>query len=201
MTAVAVTILAYALGCVATGYYVVRLVTGEDLRGHATGSTGARNVGRRLGAAAAVATFAADVAKGAIAVAVAVAAAGGGAGAAALVAVTAGHVAPAQLRFRGGRGLGPAVGGLAVLDWRVAAVALGAAGLSAATTRALTASGLVGAVTAPIAALLLGDRRTALAAGLTAALVVAAHARRAPITRSRSPSVPSARRLRRRRLP
>ena len=29
MTAAAVTILAYALGCVATGYYVVRLVTGR----------------------------------------------------------------------------------------------------------------------------------------------------------------------------
>jgi Glycerol-3-phosphate acyltransferase len=90
MSAVAVTILAYALGCVATGYYVVRLVTGEDVRGLATGSTGARNVGRRLGVAAAVATFAADVAKGAVAVAVALAVAGAGAGAAALVAVTAG---------------------------------------------------------------------------------------------------------------
>ncbi|MGH3074694.1 MAG: glycerol-3-phosphate acyltransferase, partial [Gaiellales bacterium] len=83
MTAVAATILAYAIGCVATGYYVVRLLTGEDLRAHATGSTGARNVGRRLGVAAAVATFAADLAKGAIAVGIAVAAAGDGAGGAA----------------------------------------------------------------------------------------------------------------------
>ena len=79
MTAAAVTILAYALGCVATGYYIVRLMTGEDLRAQVTGSTGARNVGRRLGVAAAVATFAADVAKGAIAVGIALAAAGGGA--------------------------------------------------------------------------------------------------------------------------
>jgi acyl phosphate:glycerol-3-phosphate acyltransferase len=180
MTALAVTILAYAIGCVATGYYVVRLVTGEDLRGHATGSTGARNVGRRLGVAAAVATFAADVAKGAIAVGIALAAAGGAAGDAALVAVTAGHIAPVQLRFRGGRGLGPAVGGIAVLDWRVAAIALAAAAVSAVATRALTASGLVGAVTAPVAALALGERRTALAAGVTAALILAAHARRRP---------------------
>ena len=180
MTAVAVTILAYAIGCVATGYYVVRLVTGEDLRGHATGSTGARNVGRRLGVAAAVATFAADVAKGAIAVGIALVAAGGAAGDAALVAVTAGHIAPVQLRFRGGRGLGPAVGGIAVLDWRVAAIALAAAAVSAVATRALTASGLVGAVTAPVAALALGERRTALAAGVTAALILAAHARRRP---------------------
>ena len=180
MTAAAVTALAYALGCVATGYYVVRLVTGEDLRGHVTGSTGARNVGRRLGLAAAVATFAADVAKGAVAVGIALAAAGGGAAAASLVAVVAGHVAPAQLGFRGGRGLGPAVGGMLVLDWRVAAVALVAAALSAAATRAFTASGLVGAAAAPIAALALGERRTAVAAGVTAAIVLAAHARRRP---------------------
>ena len=180
MTALAVTILAYAIGCVATGYYVVRLVTGEDLRGHATGSTGARNVGRRLGVAAAAATFAADLAKGAIAVGIALAAAGSAAGDAALVAVTAGHIAPVQLRFRGGRGLGPAVGGIAVLDWRVAAIALGAAAVSAVATRALTASGLVGAVTAPVAALALGERRTAFAAGVTAALILAAHARRRP---------------------
>lgn len=180
MSAVAVTILAYAIGCVATGYYIVRLVVGEDVRGLATGSTGARNVGRRLGVAAAVATFAADFAKGAIAVAIALAVAGAGAGGAALVAVTAGHIAPAQLRFRGGRGLGPAAGGLVVLDWRVAAIGVGAAALSAAATRALAASGLVGAVAAPVAAVVLGEYGTALAAGVTAALIVAAHARRRP---------------------
>jgi glycerol-3-phosphate acyltransferase PlsY len=180
MTTAAVTILAYALGCVATGYYVVRLMTGEDLRGHVTGSTGARNVGRRLGLGAAVVTFAADVAKGALAVGIALAAAGSGAGAAALVAVVSGHVAPVQLRFRGGRGLGPALGGMLVLDWRVAAVALGAAALSAAASRALTASGLVGAATGPVAALALGDEQIALAAGITTAIVIAAHARSAP---------------------
>jgi hypothetical protein len=67
-----------------------------------------------------------------------------------------------------------------VLDWRVAAVALGAAALSAAATRAFTASGLVGAAAAPIAALALGERQTAVAAGVTAAIVLAAHARRRP---------------------
>ena len=56
---------AYALGCVATGYYVVRAITGEDVRTHATGSSGARNVARRAGIAAAVTTFGADLGKGA----------------------------------------------------------------------------------------------------------------------------------------
>lgn len=180
MSTVAAVAFAYALGCVATGYYVVRALTGEDVRTHATGSSGARNVARRAGVAAAAATFAADLVKGAAAVAIAGALAGGGAAAASLVAVVLGHVAPVQLRFRGGRGLGPGVGGLAVLDWRVAAIAIAAAAAFALATRALTASGLVGAVTAPAAALVLGERRTALAAGLAAAVIVAAHARRTP---------------------
>jgi glycerol-3-phosphate acyltransferase PlsY len=184
MTTLAVIVAAYALGCLATGYYIVRALTGEDVRSHATGSSGARNVARRAGVAAAVATFAADFGKGAAAVAIAGTVAGGNAAAAALPAVVLGHVAPVQLGFRGGRGLGPAVGGLAVLDWRVAAIALAAAALATLATRAFTASGLVGTVVAPFAALALGEPRTALAAGVTAAVILAAHARRAPEARS-----------------
>jgi hypothetical protein len=62
----------------------------------------------------------------------------------------------------------------------VAAVAIAAAAVSEAATWALTASGMAGAVTAPVAAAALGEWRTALAAGLAAALIVAAHGRRAP---------------------
>ena len=171
MTTLAAIVIAYALGCVATGYYIVRALTGEDVRAHATGSSGARNVARRAGIAAAVATFAADVAKGAAAVAIGGALAGSDGAAAALVAVVLGHVAPVQLGFRGGRGLGPGVGGLVVLDWRVAAI-------STLATRAFTASGLAGTLAAPFGALALGERRTALAAAAAAALIAAAHARR-----------------------
>jgi acyl phosphate:glycerol-3-phosphate acyltransferase len=177
MSAVLTTIVAYAIGCFSTGYYVVRLATGDDLRSHATGSTGARNVGRRLGLRAAAITLAADVAKGAAAVAIALAAAGAAAAAAALVAVVAGHVAPVQLRFRGGRGLGPALGGMLVLDWRVAVAGLAVAVVWAAASRALTPAGLIGAAAAPAAALALGEARTALAAAAAAAIVLAAHAR------------------------
>ena len=180
MTAVAVTALAYALGCISPGYYVVRLMTGEDLRRLATGSTGARNVGRRLGLRPAALTLGADVAKGAAAVAIAGVAAGERTAAVALVAVVAGHIAPAQLRFRGGRGLGPALGGMLVLDWRVALIGLAVAAVCAAATRALTPAGLVGVGAAPVVALVLGEERVALAAAVAAAIVVAAHARPAP---------------------
>jgi acyl phosphate:glycerol-3-phosphate acyltransferase len=180
MTALAL-IVAYAIGCVATGYYLVREIAGDDLRRHATGSTGARNVGRRVGLPAAVATLAADVGKGAAAVAIAAAIAGWTAAAAGLPAVVLGHVAPVQLRFRGGRGLGPAVGGLAVLDWRVALAGLAVAAVCAAATRALTASGLAGAAAAAPAALLAGDRAVTVAACVAAtAVIFAAHARPRP---------------------
>jgi glycerol-3-phosphate acyltransferase PlsY len=178
-TALAI-VVAYALGCVATGYYIVRAITGEDVRAHATGSSGARNVARRAGLAAAAATFGADLGKGAAAVAIAGAVAGGGAACAALVAVVLGHVAPVQLGFRGGRGLGPGLGGLLVLDWRLAVVALVVATLVTAATRALTGSGVTGALAAPVAAAALGEWRIALAAGVAVALILAAHARRAP---------------------
>ncbi len=169
---------AYAIGCVATGYYVVRILTGEDVRRHATGSSGARNVTRRAGRAAGAATLLLDVGKGAAAVALAQALAGDLAAAAALVAVVLGHVAPVQLRFRGGRGLGSGVGGLAVLDWRLAVLALVVAALILLVTRAPTIAGLTGAAAAPVAATALEEWRIALAAGVAVALIAAAHRRR-----------------------
>jgi glycerol-3-phosphate acyltransferase PlsY len=165
---------------VATGYYIVRALTGEDVRAQATGSSGARNVARRLGIAAAAATFAADVAKGAAAVAIAGAIAGDAAAAAALVAVVLGHVAPVQLGFRGGRGLGPGVGGLAVLDWRLAVLALVIAAGIMVAARAPTVAGLTGAAAAPVAAAALGEWLIALVTALAVAVIAAAYARPRP---------------------
>jgi hypothetical protein len=42
-------VVAYFLGCFATGYYLVRARTGRDIREIESGSTGTRNVGRVLG--------------------------------------------------------------------------------------------------------------------------------------------------------
>ncbi len=116
-----VVLCAYSLGCLATGYYLVRWRTGQDLREEGSGSLGARNVGRVLGPAGFTATLAGDMAKGALAVWVArhftqderLAAL-------ALLAVVAGHVWPAQLRLRGGKGVATALGGLMVYDFYLA---------------------------------------------------------------------------------
>ena len=182
--AVFAVVAAYAIGCLATGYYVVRILTGEDVRRHATGSSGARNVGRRAGLAAAAATLAADVAKGAVAVALAEAVAGEGAAAAALVAVVLGHAAPAQLGFRGGRGLGPALGGMLVLDpWGRRQLRLPWPSCAASSAGRSRPRGWSASRSAPIAALVLGEPRTALAAAAAGAVILAAHARGRPAAR------------------
>jgi len=112
---------AYSLGCLTTGYYLVRTRTGQDLRALGSGSVGARNVGRLLGWRGFVLTVLGDFCKGALAV-----------WAArhfttddrlvllAMLAVVAGHVWPAQLHFQGGKGMATTLGALLVTigSWR-----------------------------------------------------------------------------------
>ena len=112
---------AYLLGCFAIGYYLVRARTGKDIREIGSGSIGARNAGRVLGKPGFVLTAFGDFGKGALAVWSArewthnhhLAAL-------AMLAVVAGHLWPAQLRFRGGKGVATSFGALLVFDYRVA---------------------------------------------------------------------------------
>jgi acyl-phosphate glycerol 3-phosphate acyltransferase len=109
---------AYALGCVCSGYYIVRVLTGEDIRSRGSGSVGAKNVGRVLGGRWSFATFTLDLLKGVAAVVSArlIGADGYGIALAAL-AVTAGHVWPVQLKFHGGKGVAVALGSMFAVDW------------------------------------------------------------------------------------
>jgi len=112
---------AYVLGCFATGYYLVLARTGRDIRQIESGATGARNVSRVLGATGFLLTLAGDFSKGALAVWVARRfCANDFATALALLAVVAGHIWPAQLRFHGGKGVATSLGGLLLFDWRLA---------------------------------------------------------------------------------
>ena len=117
----AIGLLAYLLGCLATGYYLVRWRTGEDVRQVGSGSVGARNVSRILGWPGFVLTVLGDAGKGAVAV--------WGARqfttderlvALAMLAVVTGHIWPAQLRMRGGKGMATSVGALCLFDFHLA---------------------------------------------------------------------------------
>lgn len=115
---------AYLLGGICTGYYLVRLWKGIDLRTVGSGSAGGTNAARVLGAWARPVVGGLDALKGAVAVGVAhwvgldIAATG-----AVALAVVVGHVFPVQLGFRGGKGIGTSLGAFCVY-FPLAAVAI-----------------------------------------------------------------------------
>lgn len=155
---VLVTAGAYLLGGFSPGHWLVRRKTGKDVRSQGTGVTGATNAGRILGRGGFVLIAAIDIAKGAVPV---VAGRLLGFGDAWLglfcFAVTAGHIWPLQLGFRGGKGAATSAGGWVALDWRLVAVALVATAGIFAFLRRFAHSGLLAMPLVPVAAWLLGS--------------------------------------------
>ena len=104
-------LLAYLLGGICTGYYLVRIKAKADVREHGSGAVGARNVGRILGKTGFAATLFGDVLKGVLAIALARKFhISEPAVSLVMVAVVAGHIWPLALQFRGGRGIATAIG-------------------------------------------------------------------------------------------
>ena len=148
---------AYALGCVSTGYYLVRIRTGGDIRQRGSGNVGARNVGREVGTWAAAVTLIGDALKGAVPVAIALyLELDSWAVMAVAMAAVAGHIWPAQLGFRGGKGLATAMGAVLLIDFRLVLIALAVAVLGKLVLQNITAGGLAGVALSPVVALILG---------------------------------------------
>lgn len=176
---------AYCLGCCATGYYLVRWRAGRDLRDVGSGSVGAKNAGRVLGWPGFLLTLMGDFAKGALAVWAArhftkddrlVALA--------LLAVVIGHIWPAQLRFRGGKGISTSLGGVLMLSapLALAFVFLFAAGF--ALLRKTVLPGLFAFACLPLVSMYWASDPVALttpgrtvALGILAGLILLAHRR------------------------
>ena len=142
-----------------------------------SGTVGARNAGRVLGRAGFAATFAIDSAKGALAVAVA-----GALGSApwavmlAAIAVVAGHIWPAQLRFHGGKGLATARGAMLVYDYRVIMIVALLGILAYAVLRKVTLSLLIAIALTPLTLFALGwPAVTSIGLLLLATLILLAH--------------------------
>jgi glycerol-3-phosphate acyltransferase PlsY len=147
----------YAIGSACSGYYLVRLFTGEDIRRSGSGCTGARNVGRRLGPLGFAVTFLLDCGKGA-AVAWGANHYGLTAGetSTAIVAVVGGHIWPVQLRFRGGKGIATSLGAFALYDARIVVVIAGLFAFWFILSRARVISGVLAYLLAPLPLTLLG---------------------------------------------
>ena len=149
------------------------------MRSHGTGSAGATNAARLLGKRAFALVFVADLAKGALAVALARWLSDDEAvWALAAVAVTAGHVWPAQLGFKGGKGIATAWGAAWVYAPFVALLAAATAGLAFLAGTRFVLSGLVAVAAAPAIAAALGLSGPVLAGiAAQAVLVLVAHRR------------------------
>jgi glycerol-3-phosphate acyltransferase PlsY len=181
---------AYLTGCIVTGYYVVRWRTGGDLRALGSGTTGARNASRIVGARWGIATALIDVAKGALAVLAARALhLGEWAELAAALGVVVGHVWPLQLRFQGGKGAATAGGALCAIDPRLALSAFALAIAIAILLRDTQRGGLIAVAATPFLALALARHANAVAAALFLTLLLIWTHRRdrasgAPVTTS-----------------
>lgn len=145
--------IAYLLGGICTGFYLVRLKTGQDIRETGSGGVGARNVGRLLGKPGFVITLIGDALKGGIAVLLARKFhASELAVSLVLVAVIAGHIWPLLLQFRGGRGIATAIGAYSVFSPVLALALLGMTLLLMVFRRGFILSGLAAFLILPLVA-------------------------------------------------
>jgi glycerol-3-phosphate acyltransferase PlsY len=159
---------AYFLGATPTGYLAGRLLRGIDIRDHGSGSTGATNVLRTLGARPFSVVLAIDVLKGAAAVLFArgvypwLCAAPFAASPAtpdpqafapwavclAGLAVLLGHSRSIWLGFTGGKSAAAGLGVLLAMAWPVALGALAVFCLALATSRIMSLASMLAAATA-----------------------------------------------------
>ena len=115
---------AYIIGSIPTGFIIVKLLKGEDIRTIGSGSTGATNVKRVLGKKWFFITLLLDALKGALPVILASVFAKSFTGigllpVAAAVAVIIGHSKSIFLNFTGGKSVASGVGTILALNWQV----------------------------------------------------------------------------------
>ena len=120
----AVVVGAYIIGSIPTGYIVVKLITGQDIRTVGSGSTGATNVKRVLGKKWFFTVMLLDAIKGALPVVLAYSFGTcfrdiGLLPVLAAVFVIIGHSKSIFLKFTGGKSVASGVGTLLALNWQV----------------------------------------------------------------------------------
>lgn len=133
VTYLVICLIAYGLGSIPFGYVLVRLFRQEDIRSKGSGNIGATNVVRSGAKGLGALTFLLDALKGYIAVSVAawildlhtlVQVPLQNAMAMAALFAILGHIFPAWLSFKGGKGVATALGVFIALAWLPAVAAL-----------------------------------------------------------------------------
>jgi glycerol-3-phosphate acyltransferase PlsY len=172
----------YALGSIPFGLLLTRFAGLGDIRAIGSGNIGATNVLRTGRKGLAALTLLLDGAKGTVAVILASQFGGPDAALMAGHGAVLGHLFPAWLGFRGGKGVATGLGVLIGLDWRIGLGACVVWLAMAAIFRRSSLSSLSAFAAAPILALYLpllwapggeaiGDRQLAVFAAIIAALI------------------------------
>jgi glycerol-3-phosphate acyltransferase PlsY len=181
MTGLLAIVIAYLIGGIPFGYLLVRLTTGKDVRSAGSGNIGATNVLRTGRKDLAALTLLLDLLKGTVAVLTVDYFAPGTPMLFAALGAFLGHLFPAWLKFRGGKGVATFLGCVLGVAWQ-AAVVFGMIWLVVAfLTRTSSAAALAASALAPIVLLILARSDAALMFGLMAVLLWAKH--RANISR------------------
>lgn len=149
----------YLLGSIPFGVLLTRAFGAGDLRQIGSGNIGATNVLRTGRKSLAAATLLLDAAKGAVAVLLArywLPELGDHGAMIAGAAAVIGHCYPVWLNFRGGKGVATMLGLALALAWPIGAVFMIIWLGTVLVTRISSLGGMVGAVSAPVAALAFG---------------------------------------------
>ncbi len=168
----------YLVGAIPTGYLLVRLTQGRDVRRFGSGATGATNVLRLGGVLAALPVVVVDVAKGFVPAWLAMRWFGDirlSLAAAALAVL--GHCFPVYIGFRGGKGVATAMGAFLYLCFPGALLSLAVFTIVIALTRYVSLGSLAGAFSFPVWSLVFLRGTTVFyGSGILALIVVFRHA-------------------------
>lgn len=171
----------YLLGSIPFGLVITKLAGLGDIRAIGSGNIGATNVLRTGRKDLALATLLLDAGKAGIAAAIFGYFLGTEAGLIAGAAAFIGHCFPVWLKFKGGKGVATFVGTVLVVSWPVGLAVIASWLITAAIFRMSSLGALVGALAAPIAALVIGRVDVAIMTGILTVLIYWLH--RANITR------------------
>jgi len=165
----------YLLGSIPFGLVITKLAGLGDIRAIGSGNIGATNVLRTGRKDLALATLLLDAGKAGIAAAIFGYFLGTTAGLIAGAAAFTGHCFPVWLKFKGGKGVATFVGTVLVVAWPVGLAVIASWLITAAIFRMSSLGALVGALAAPIAALVLGRFDVAIMTGLLTIMIYWLH--------------------------
>lgn len=144
----------YLIGSIPTGYIIVKLFTGQDIRTVGSGSTGATNVKRVMGKKWFFVVMLLDAFKGALPVVLTALFgadfAGGLLPVLAAICVILGHSKSVFLNFTGGKSVASGVGTLLALDWQAGLIIAAVWGVVTWVSRYVSLGSVVALALSPL---------------------------------------------------